>query len=450
MIIQCEKCQTRFRLDDSRVTDKGVKVRCTRCKHVFTVRKEVPEGVSLPSAVALAELSPPAAVGEPPTEPREEWSSTADVVPAPAADPIVFGETPPESEAIDFTSLESSPFDVSGISFDTEEHELTGAESGHSSAPVSTAAGGGSEFDFSDDELNGSVVKTAQETEPGDFFFDFEDTGFVEEKDMSKQDSSSTSGNQPSFETPADAPFKGGEIDFGDELTSVSVPQVSQNDLKLSQEIQSVPLDETSASAEGGKTEEDMFLGEAASKGQQEPPPLSISSRRKQSPLFGMLIAAAALLAIVVLGYFGYTSLSTPKETALPESGKISVRAVTSAFVANTAAGELLVVSGEAFNEYAKPRAALQVMVTVFDATGQIVATKNAYGGNPLTKEQLENLPLDKIEAAMANPFGDSLTNMGVAPGKSIPFVVVLAHIPAGAKDFSVKSAGSTVATGSK
>jgi hypothetical protein len=181
---------------------------------------------------------------------------------------------------------------------------------------------------------------------------------------------------------------------------------------------------------------------------QQELPPLSIPSRRKQSPLFGILISLVALLVISVLGYFGYTSLSAPKETTSQEIGKITVRGVTSAFVKNSAAGELLVVSGEAFNEYSKPRASLQVMVTVLDAVGQSVATKNAYGGNPLTKEQLETLPLDKIEAAMANPFGDSLANMGVAPGTSIPFVVVVAQIPAGAKDFSVKSAGSTVATG--
>jgi hypothetical protein len=48
----------------------------------------------------------------------------------------------------------------------------------------------------------------------------------------------------------------------------------------------------------------------------------------------------------------------------------------------------------------------------------------------------------------MANQFGDSLANMEVAPGKAIPFVVVLANLPKGAKDFAVESAGSTVATG--
>ena len=72
MIIQCEKCQTRFRLDDSRVTDKGVKVRCTKCKHVFKVPKEVPAAESSEPEVALTGFSSPAAQGEAPAAAPED------------------------------------------------------------------------------------------------------------------------------------------------------------------------------------------------------------------------------------------------------------------------------------------------------------------------------------------------------------------------------------------
>lgn len=37
MIITCEECSTRFNLDDSLVRDDGSKVRCSVCKHIFTV-----------------------------------------------------------------------------------------------------------------------------------------------------------------------------------------------------------------------------------------------------------------------------------------------------------------------------------------------------------------------------------------------------------------------------
>ncbi len=37
MIVTCASCLTKFNLDDSRIQAKGVKVRCSRCKHVFYV-----------------------------------------------------------------------------------------------------------------------------------------------------------------------------------------------------------------------------------------------------------------------------------------------------------------------------------------------------------------------------------------------------------------------------
>lgn len=42
MIIQCDKCSTKFRLDDSRVTGNGVRVRCTKCQNVFIVAPPPP------------------------------------------------------------------------------------------------------------------------------------------------------------------------------------------------------------------------------------------------------------------------------------------------------------------------------------------------------------------------------------------------------------------------
>jgi hypothetical protein len=302
-------------------------------------------------------------------------------------------------------------------------------------------------LDFSDDDMFGAVVPAAPEPTSEPITFDFEGDSFAESMDMSGQDSSGKSGTLFSLDTPGDSPFNLGEIDFGDELTSVAVQQVNPDDLKPSQEILFAPLAEAQAKA----ADDDLtraFLEEELAGDHENLPPLSIASRRKQSPMFGALIAVVALLVISALGYFGYSSLSTQKENVSTETGSIGVRGVKAAFIDNDEAGELLVISGEALNEYSKPRAALQVKVTVFDAKGQSVATKSAYGGNPLTEEQLESLSLDKIEAAMANQFGDSLANMEVAPGKAIPFVVVVANLPKGAKDFEVHSAGSTVATG--
>ena len=39
MIIVCPECSTKFNVDSDRIPDKGIKVRCARCKHVFLVEK---------------------------------------------------------------------------------------------------------------------------------------------------------------------------------------------------------------------------------------------------------------------------------------------------------------------------------------------------------------------------------------------------------------------------
>lgn len=472
MIIQCEKCQTRFRLDDSRVTVKGVKVRCTKCKHVFTVRKEEPEVESFEPVAALTGFSAPAPQGEAEAATPEDHHLAAESVPDASVDSKVFEDTSLRSEAaeLDTTGSENNPaaaaepaamggeVDFSSFDFgDSGSEPDSASQSAGSvdaftdatieSVPVAPRKDVPQALDFSDKDMFGAVVQAAPEASSETISFDFEGDSFAESMDMSGQDSSGKSGTLFSHDTPPDAPFNLGEIDFGDELTSVAVQQVNPDDLKPSQEILFAPL----AEAQNKSSDNDLtqsILGDDSARDQQELPPLSIASRRKQSPLFSALIALITVLVISVVGYLGYSSLSTLKETAAPETGKIGVRAVKAAFIDNDEAGELLVISGEALNEYPEPRAALQVKVTVFDATGQSIATKTAYGGNPLTEEQLKSLPLDKIEAAMTNQFGDSLANMEVAPGKAISFVVVLANLPKGVKDFGVQSAGSTVATG--
>ena len=40
MDVRCEKCQTEYELDDARVTDAGVTVKCTTCGHLFRVKRK--------------------------------------------------------------------------------------------------------------------------------------------------------------------------------------------------------------------------------------------------------------------------------------------------------------------------------------------------------------------------------------------------------------------------
>lgn len=50
MIVECSQCHTKFKIADEKITDRGVKVRCSKCKHMFVVK---PGGVeAAPEKVA--------------------------------------------------------------------------------------------------------------------------------------------------------------------------------------------------------------------------------------------------------------------------------------------------------------------------------------------------------------------------------------------------------------
>ena len=43
MRVTCDACETVFTVDDSRIPPEGIKVRCSKCKHVFLVKRESPD-----------------------------------------------------------------------------------------------------------------------------------------------------------------------------------------------------------------------------------------------------------------------------------------------------------------------------------------------------------------------------------------------------------------------
>lgn len=70
MDVGCPKCQTEYELDDARVTEDGVTVKCTSCGHVFRVKKKqlvvtLPTRGDPPINLGNAEL--------PPAPPSREW-----------------------------------------------------------------------------------------------------------------------------------------------------------------------------------------------------------------------------------------------------------------------------------------------------------------------------------------------------------------------------------------
>ena len=49
MDVRCEKCQTEYELDESRLKPGGVTVKCTNCGHMFKIRKRAQTNVGMPA-----------------------------------------------------------------------------------------------------------------------------------------------------------------------------------------------------------------------------------------------------------------------------------------------------------------------------------------------------------------------------------------------------------------
>ncbi len=108
MIVQCDKCETKFRIADGKVTGGGVKVRCSKCAHVFVVRKEA--GLETPAGtpslsfgevgattvkVSPDKLATIAAGSTPPSRPPRSIPPPATTQEVAAA--LGFGSAPPRA-----------------------------------------------------------------------------------------------------------------------------------------------------------------------------------------------------------------------------------------------------------------------------------------------------------------------------------------------------------------
>ena len=505
MIVQCAQCSSKFRLDDAKVTEAGIKVRCSKCKKVFVVRKEAPAeepdydqllqgldaNAAVPSVAApVAAVAaggfqlereaavPPAPVsgGEAPqgvasgvtlesSQPsgREEaggfeWEGFAGGEDAPLA------ESSPTAASFGFdldafaAGTQEPPSPVAAVSGEQEGHEVSPEETPATETPASVDEGAMLFGDVSPESFAATMADAGVGMEAGalgpEISFEFE------------EDETGAEEGAPGAETIVEEPFDFGEIDLGlgestAEATTEAAPTLVFSDLAVPS-AEPVSGVQSTPALSAPQPAEPQLQPLAVPFGEDELPPLTIPSRRKGRSVLAVAFIAVCVLMIVVLAGGGFYFFKEGPAAfdklgigfvadwfglSAKEEGSIGVDKVRGAFLTNGEAGELFVIRGEAVNNFRKPRASIQIRGAVTDAKGQVLSQKVAYCGNQLSDEQLKTLPLAKIEAAMGNQFGDSLANLGVQPGARIPFVIALANVPREAVDFIVEVAGSTVAS---
>jgi predicted Zn finger-like uncharacterized protein len=112
----------------------------------------------------------------------------------------------------------------------------------------------------------------------------------------------------------------------------------------------------------------------------------------------------------------------------------ISLEKLRGYYLEGQKSGKVFVIEGLAVNHWDESRSFIKVKGTLLDAKGEKVEEKTVYCGNILSEKDLKEMPKEAIEKSLSSQFGVSFSNVNIAPGKSVPFMIVFIDFNPGAK----------------
>jgi predicted Zn finger-like uncharacterized protein len=491
MVIECSQCHTRFRLADEKVKPGGTKVRCSKCKNVFKVLPPQPEPEPEPAFTPQPEVS---GGGEeldfgdfnmerlpdeeeetgfgPPFETERADSSDFTT----ATDQSLSEEEGAFSFGFEDSAAHQENFPSEGEDFSftdkpenalSEEHTYQEGATGEGE-PTFGEGDGSDDFEFNvEGETNPSTeFSFGDEETPGGFSFEedesaefsFEDEEPVGDYSFDETEEPLGAGEEPSWgeEVPfspetsvtagaTDLDFGG--MSFGEGNAGAASSGKGQEAPYPEPGSPSPPSEPRMAETGPGR--------ESAAPKRVLPPPV----KRRRSPFRGVLIfIILLLLALCGIAAYFYLHGGVPNLMQLADrivsagqpsasQGQIRVVGLSGSFATNKEAGQLFVIRGKAVNGYPDARSAIAVKGIIYNKAGKPLLQQTVFAGNPLDEQSLGNLPFAKIEESMHNQFGDSLSNLNIAPGKSIPFTIVFRELPPDLAEFAVEVVDSKSGT---
>ena len=486
MIITCNKCSTRFNLDDSLVREKGSKVRCSVCKDIFTVYPL-------------------------PREPEQTYEALPDFIPesAPALDDI----SDFKMEDTDF-SFEENEFELSD-----EQEEPENSDFEFESEDISMDADENKDNDFDgiefesmkDDEPDKTALsleegETDLKIEDGTDFLDtdFDDTDSHGEKEETMEAEESEAGEEFELEFDEDTDSTDSLSDNPDDLADddpdespleiMQDPDDTEETITLEsvepeEEIAEIipeddfsdydaVLDQETEPEENAGDEEDVEEDTQKEETMKDRPlieksaPLmdlpQRSSRRKKKPLLSLPVLMLLLLFFMVTGAYvasimtGYkiphlSDVNIPflekylKKTA-PEAVDAkpipNENSVNGRFVSNTGSGTLFVITGRVDNPSSLSFSHIEVQGTLSTKEIPVAKTKNAFCGNIITEEMLKSGNIAEIMKLLEVKEGAHNSNMNIKPASGVPFMIVFSDLPEKLQNFNVKVVGFDKAAG--
>jgi predicted Zn finger-like uncharacterized protein len=401
VVVVCESCSTRFRIDDAQIPAKGRLVRCSQCKATFVAK---PEASRLDETIQEVVDEVTQAGGMPVPEPSLDLF---------AAGGQEIGATRPGSdldsdeERWEFDETPRAERGPRGL--DAEP----GASEFEDTGPPSARAGSGL------DEFGGS----ARDEFGGSALEEFGDTALDEVGDTAIE-----RGGDSALEEVGDP----AEWDLLRDSVEPAAREAKFVERPLAAEAP-VPA---APKLERGSVESSLRLPAAPESVEETPP----QGRRAPAlgPSFARLgrlgLGTASWGLLVVLGAIGVTPLlathtGTPTVRMLPKSVSLAdgeAHSVAASFVENAFAGTLLAIRGELSRPAGDPRLGLRVYL--LDAQGARVGAAR-WAGAPL--------PVDALRLRPPELLDDELAASAATAARGGAFLALFA-LPAAASDFEL------------
>ena len=424
MVVQCPSCQSRFRVADEKVTDRGVRVRCSNCKTVFSAKKS---GTSSDSAGTGGTMELPP-LDAPRTSPQ---SGNTDKVRGKTGR-LGGGNTTGTGRVAPGTGPIKAP--------PPRDAPAIGRASQPPAAAKPRISNGKSRLDA--DDLFGMSELTGESDLPrpipsfDDIDLEVPDARAASLPALPREDlplGSATPPPPPADEGPASRPVTGVISTAVDPFEGMALDAPAPGAVELKPLPRKVKTDKVPAEAPPRKAKTDKVAAEAAApkkyesifKQPAEPPP---STRRElvSSALTGLTGAALALVVVIAAalsdeGSPGWLGFSTGSDV-------VATRVVSGLY--DTASGRpVFFVRGQVENRSKRAHGPVRVVAELV-ADNQPEGKAEALAGAEPNPEDVYALRGAADAEKLSRALQTASAERRLAPGASLPFFAVIADPP--------------------
>jgi predicted Zn finger-like uncharacterized protein len=392
MIITCEKCGTRFNLDESLLDADGSTVRCSRCRNIFTAFPPPPDLEFDDLDFSDIEFE----------ENNKDLSETG-AQDTDEPETLKLETTDPDEIEIEIETAEMSaedslePLDEPDLSEELERHEKPA--------------------------LPEDVGQDLEDLDVEDLFSEKKESEFDPPFDDEKEDEAFEGLDEfDDTDTPPDKPPHEPPPPRRPARASLIHPPDRDGALM---DVEDAPRKKRSAISV---------------------PVLVV--------LILFVVAAGGYVASTFLGYkipflpeiripFIQQYLPEKKEDPVSYPDPIpDQKSVTGRFITNDTAGELFIITGKIENPAQIPYRRIQVKGTLFQKEQKAAVSQTAFCGNIIPDETLRTSPIEELTAQLRTPGKTGEINDKVMPGKTVPFMLVFSNLPQNLENFTVEIAG--------